>query len=63
MKKHEWKIFFEIVIENKFNLIHLIQFKVKAYSVDKHISRKKKMKIKIYIDFFVEYNNRNIFNI
>ena len=24
MKKHEWKIFFEVVIESKFNLIHLI---------------------------------------
>ena len=63
MKKHEWKIFFKVVIESKLNLIHLIQFKAKAYSIDKHISRKKKMKIKVPIDFFVEYNSRNIFNI
>ena len=63
MKKHEWKTFFEVVIESKFNLAHLIQFKAKAYSIDKHISRKKKMKIKAHIGFFVEYDSRNIFNI
>ena len=63
MKKYEWKTFFEIVIGSKFNLVHLIQFKAKAYSIDKHISKKKKMKIKAHIDFFVEYDNRNIFNI
>ena len=62
MKKHERKTFFEVVIESKLNLTHSIQFKIKTYSINKYIS-KKKMKIKIYIDFFVEYNNKNIFNI
>ena len=63
MKKHEWKTSFEVIIEKKFNLIHLVQFEAKAYSTDKHISRKKKMRAKAYIDFFVDYDSINIFNI
>ena len=63
MKKHEWKTSFEVITEKKFNLIHLVQFEAKAYSIDKHISRKKKMRVKAYIDFFVNYESINIFNI
>ena len=63
MKKHEWKISFEVIIEKKFNLTHLVQFEAKAYSTDKHISRKKKMRVKAHIDFFVDYESINIFNI
>ena len=63
MKKHGWKTLFKIVIGSKLNLAHLIQFEAKAYSIDKYISKKKKMKTKAHIDFFVEYENRNIFNI
>ena len=40
-----------------------MQFEVKAYSTDKHISRKKKMRVKAHIDFFVNYESINIFNI
>ena len=63
MKKHKWKIFFKIVIERKLNLVYLIQFKAKAYLMNKHIFKKKNMRVKTYIDFFIKYNNRNIFNI
>ena len=31
--------------------------------MNKHIFKKKKMKVKAHIDFFVKYNNKNIFNI
>ena len=40
-----------------------MQFEAKAYSIDKDISRKKKMRAKVHIDFFVDYDNINIFNI
>ena len=63
MKKHEWKTSFEVVIKKKFNLAHLIQFEAKTYSNDKHILRKKKMQAKAYINFFVNYESINIFNI
>ena len=37
--------------------------KITAYLIDKHIFRKKKMRSKAYIDFLIEYDNINIFNI
>ena len=63
MKKHEWKTFFEAVTERKFNLTHLIQFETKVYFINKHISRKKKIRFKAHINFLIEYDNINIFNI
>ena len=62
-KKHDWKISFEFVIDNKSNLIHIIQYESKTYSIDKHISRREKMRAKTHIDFLVGYDNINIFNI
>ena len=58
--KHLWKTSFEMIIDKKFNLTHLMQYEAKAYFVDKKISNLKKMRVKIHIDFLMNYNNINI---
>ena len=60
-KKHEWKTSFEIIIDKKSNFVHIVQYETKIYFLNKNISKKKKMKIKTHIDFFVNYDNINIF--
>ena len=49
-----------MIIDKKLNLIHIVKYKTKTYFLNKNIS-KKKMKSKTHIDFFVKYNNTNIF--
>ena len=56
-KKHRSKK----IIDKKSNLAHIIQYKAKAYSLNKNISKKKKMRIKAHIDFLVSYDSINIF--
>ena len=63
MKQHEWKTLFEAVTKRKFNLTHLIQFEIKTYFIDKHILKREKMRFKAHINFLIEYDNINIFNI
>ena len=38
-----------------------MQYKVKAYFVDKNISRREKMKTKAYINFLMNYDSTNIY--
>ena len=61
MKKDESKTLFEAIIECKLNLIHLIQFEIKVYLIDKHILKKEKMRFRVQLDFLIEYDNINIF--
>ena len=58
--KHLRKTSFEMIIDQKFNLTHLVQYKTKTYSVNKDISNREKIKIKAYIDFMMNYDNINI---
>ena len=60
-KKHNWKTSFEMIIDKKSNLIHIIQYEAKTYSLNKNISRKEKMKSKTHLDFLIKYNSINIF--
>ena len=60
-KKHKWKTSFEKIIDKKSNLAHIIQYEAEAYSLNKNISKKKKMRIKTHIDFLVNYDSINIF--
>ena len=60
-KKHEWKTSFEMTINKKSNFAYIIQYEAKAYSLNKNISKKKKMRIKTHIDFLVDYDSINIF--
>ena len=46
--------------DQKLNLIHLVQYKVKIYTVDKNRSNREKIKVKVHIDFVMNYNNTNI---
>ena len=62
-KKHDWKTSFEFATDSKSNLAHIIQYESKTYSIDKHISRREKMRVKAHIGFLVEYDSINIFNI
>ena len=50
-----------MIIDKKLNLIHIVKYKAKTYLLNKNISKRKKMKSKAHIDFFVKYNNINIF--
>ena len=49
-----------MIIDQKFNLAHLVQYKAKIYFVDKNILNQEKMGIKVYIDFMMSYNSTNI---
>ena len=49
-----------MIIDKKFNLTHLMQYEAKTYFVDKNILNLKKMKIKVHIDFLMNYDNTNI---
>ena len=50
-----------MTIDKKSNLAHIVQYEAKAYSLNKKISKREKMKSKAHIDFLVEYDNINIF--
>lgn len=63
MKKHAWKIFYELIIDNFSNLNHLHLYDCKTYSLNKHIFRKVKMQIKTHIGHLIEYDVKNIFRI
>ena len=39
----------------------MIQYKSKAYSVDKAISKREKMRSRTYVDFLVKYDSTNIY--
>ena len=52
---------FKIIIEKKFSLIHLIQYEIKAYFIDKNILEREKIKTRAYINFLISYNNTNIY--
>ena len=58
---HVWKTSFELTIDKKLNLTHLIQYESKIYSVDKAIFKREKMRSRTHIDFLVEYDNTNIY--
>ena len=49
-----------MIIDKKFNLTHLVQYEAKAFFVDKNISRREKIKTKVYIDFLMSYDSTNI---
>ena len=49
-----------MIIDKKLNLTHIVQYETKTYFVDKKIPNLEKMKIKIHIDFLINYNNTNI---
>ena len=59
--KYSWKTSFEMIIDKKLNLAHLIQYEAKAYLVDKNISRREKMKTRAHIDFLMSYDSTNIY--
>ena len=50
-----------MIIDKKSNLIHIIRYKTKIYSLNKNISKKKKMKSKTHFDFLIKYDSINIF--
>ena len=60
-KKHNWKTSFKMIIDKKSNLTHIIQYETKTYSLNKNISKKKKMKSKTHFDFLIKYDSINIF--
>ena len=59
--RHSWKTSFEMIIDKKLNLAHLVQYEAKTYFVDKNISRREKMKTRAHIDFLMSYDSTNIY--
>ena len=49
-----------MIIDQKLNLVHLVQYEAKAYLVNKNISNQKKMRIKVHIDFMMSYDSTNM---
>ena len=49
-----------MIIDQKLNLIHLVQYEAKIYFVDKDILDREKMRAKVYIDFMINYHNIKI---
>jgi hypothetical protein len=58
-----WKTFFETLTEKKSNLSHLQSYECRAYLLKNIISRKDRLKSKIFIDYLVRYDFTNIFRI
>jgi predicted transcriptional regulator len=58
-----WKTFFETLIEEKSNLTHLQSYECRAYLLKNIISRKNRLKSKVFIDYLVRYDFINIFRI
>lgn len=63
MRKHNWKTPYEMVTGNPPNLSHLHTFGCKAYTLDKHIPRMKKLQERAHIGYLVGYDSSNIFRI
>ena len=61
MKKHSWKISFERVINNKFNIFHLHKFECRAYFFDKSIFKKNKLRERAHIEYLLKYDDSNIY--
>ena len=61
MKKNSWKTSFERIINITFNLFHLNKHECRAYSFDKLISKKNKLKKRAHIEYLLEYNDSNIY--
>lgn len=63
MKKHEWKISYQLIIKHSSNLDHLHSFDCKTYSLNKRIPKKHKLQKKAHVDHLIDYEARNIFRI
>ena len=50
IKKHKWRIFFEIIIDMKSNLFHFYKFDCKIYFLNNIIFLKKKLQKRTHID-------------
>jgi hypothetical protein len=59
----KWTISFEILIEKKSNLTHFQSYECRAYFLKNIISRKNRLKSRVFIDYFVRYDFTNIFKI
>jgi hypothetical protein len=62
-QKLVWKTLFETLIEEKSNLFHLQSYKCKTYFLKNIISRKNRLKLRVFNDYFVKYDFTNIFRI
>ena len=63
MTKHEWKTFYQLIVESASNLSHLYQFECKIYALNKYIFRKWKLHERTHINHLLDYDARNIFRI
>ena len=59
----KWLISYEILFEKVFNLFHLHSYDCRAYFFRQKIFKKNKLKFRVIIDYFVDYNSINIFRI
>ena len=64
MKRNlKWLISYKTLFEKKFNLFHLHSYDCRAYFFRQKISKKNKLKFRVIIDYFVDYDSINIFRI
>ena len=59
----KWLISYETLFEKKFNLFHLHLYDCRAYFFRQKIFKKNKLKSRVIIDYFVDYDSINIFRI
>lgn len=63
MQKHNWKTPFEVAVGQSPNLGHLRKIGCKAYTLDKHIPQKEKLRERAHIGHLIEYDSTNIFQV
>ena len=63
MHKHNWKTPFEKVLKTPPNLSHLRKIGSKAYTLDKHIARTRKLQERAHIGHLIGYDSTNIYRI
>ena len=61
MRKHEWKMPYELVKKCLLNLAHLKVYRCKAYSKINIFPKKQKFAKHVYIGHLISYNSTNIF--
>ena len=63
MQKHNWKTLFQLATGRPPNLSHLRKIECKAYTLDKHIPQKEKLREWAHIGNLVGYDSTNIFRV
>ena len=63
IKKHEWKILYELIEKYFFNFAYFKIYRCKTYNKINIFLKKSKLVERVHIKHLINYNSRNIFYI